>query len=115
MSADVITIAIAQERLVVAVETPDRIAIAIPSNAIEVTTEAIGVAGPPGASGLMGYDHVQTVAAATWTIAHNLGVRPSVSTTTPGGLEMWGTVLHLSDNTLQVSFSTPVTGFARLA
>lgn len=61
-----------------------------------------------------GYTHTQTQASDTWTIAHNLGLRPSVATFATGGLEMLGTVLHLSDNVLQISFGVPVTGLARL-
>jgi hypothetical protein len=72
--------------------------------------------GPPGPKGDAGtsYEHTQASAAATWTIAHNLGQRPSVSLFSVGGLEMIGSITHLSLNVVQVDFNTPVAGTARL-
>ena len=72
-----------------------------------------GDPGTPGANGA-GFDYVQISPSDTWTIAHNLGFRPSVATFTPGGLEMMGTVQHLSTDVLQITFSQPVAGTARL-
>ena len=72
-----------------------------------------GPPGPPGANGA-GFDFTQASPSAVWTISHNLGVRPSVSTLSVGGVEMWGTATHLSANVVQVNFSTPVAGTARL-
>jgi hypothetical protein len=61
-----------------------------------------------------GVNYTQSSPSETWTIAHNLGIRPSVAVFTTGGLEMMGTVQHLSSDVLQVSFSQPVAGTARL-
>lgn len=72
-----------------------------------------GDKGDPGSNGA-GYDFTQSTPSDTWTVAHNLGFRPSVATYTSGGLEMLGTVQHLSADVLQISFSTPVAGTARL-
>lgn len=69
--------------------------------------------GPKGDSA--GYTHNQGTPAATWTIAHNLGFYPSVSLYSAGGVTMFGTVVNLSLNVLQVSFEVPVAGTARLA
>lgn len=55
---------------------------------------------------------VFSVAAAVWTMAHNLGRNPSVQLLTPGGLTMIGEVLHLSANVVQASFDAPQTGSA---
>ena len=63
----------------------------------------------------LGYDHTQSSAASTWTIAHNLGYRPSVSAFSVGGVEMIASVTHLSINTLQLDFNLPVAGSARLS
>jgi hypothetical protein len=69
--------------------------------------------GPPGPAGL-GLDYTQATPASTWTIAHNLGTRPSVATWSVGGLQMWGGITHLSTSVLQIEFLTPVAGTARL-
>lgn len=49
-----------------------------------------------------------------WTIAHNLGYKPSVSVVSDGGSEILAEVVHLSDNVLRVLFSSPASGWARL-
>ena len=72
-----------------------------------------GEKGDAGANGA-GFDYTQSAASDTWTIAHNLGYRPSVSTFTPGGLEMTGSVQHLSAAVVRITFSQPVAGSARL-
>lgn len=73
-----------------------------------------GPQGPGGGAGSGGINWLQNDASDTWTIAHNLGYRPNVDIYTVGGLSMWGTVLHLSANTLQISFNDAVAGTARL-
>lgn len=60
------------------------------------------------------YLHTQTTASAVWTITHNLGFKPSVELFNAGSQEIDGDVLHLSVNVVQVSFTIPITGFARL-
>lgn len=72
-----------------------------------------GIQGIPGLNGT-GYTYTQISPAEVWTIAHNLGIRPSVSTYSVGGVEMMGSVTHLSDNVTQLDFLTPVAGTARL-
>jgi hypothetical protein len=84
------------------------IAVAAP---VVVDVAVAGVQGPPSTGGI---DYTQASPAAVWTIAHNLGFRPAVATFTPGGLAMLGSVLHLSDDVLQITFTQPTVGFARL-
>lgn len=72
-----------------------------------------GPQGPPGSPGTS-YDHVQTQPSDTWTIAHNLGFKPAAVAFSVGGVEMIGTVTHISENVLQISFGIPVAGTARL-
>lgn len=60
-----------------------------------------------------GHVHTQTVAAATWTINHNLGHRPVVDVFV-GALKIGCSVLHVSDNQCQVLLAAPYTGSARL-
>jgi hypothetical protein len=76
----------------------------------QITFAAAGVQGIPGS--LARYTHTQISPLTTWTVAHNLGFRPNITITTTGGQEVWGEVLHLSANTLTVSFDTPLAGAA---
>jgi len=73
----------------------------------------IGFVGPAGPAS--GFSFEQPSASATWTIAHNLGYRPGVSCFTTGGQSLVGTVTHLSENTLTVTFAVPIAGVARLS
>lgn len=73
-----------------------------------------GVVGIPGTSGDKHYTHDQNTPAATWTITHNLGKRPSVTVVDSGGTEWQTAVEHLSDNQCVVRFSAPFSGRAYL-
>jgi hypothetical protein len=61
------------------------------------------------------FNFVQSSAAATWTINHNLGFKPSVELLNSGSQEIDGDVVHTSANQVVVTFNVPVSGFARLA
>ena len=63
--------------------------------------------------GTAGYQFTQVAPSATWTINHNLGYFPLVQTFNTGNAEVEGAVVHLSPNTTQVSFVTPIAGPAR--
>lgn len=69
--------------------------------------------GPAGQSGA-GYTHTQGSAATTWTVNHNLGVRPAVDISNAGGQKVNAEVLHLSLNQAVISFVIPTAGTARL-
>lgn len=98
------------------------------SKSTYVTTGIVGPQGPRGPEGPQGpqgpegprgpsgayFQYTQASASDTWTIAHNFGYYPSVTTVTPGGVEMVGSVTHLSTNTLQINFNQPVAGFAHI-
>jgi hypothetical protein len=73
----------------------------------------VGIQGPAGAAS-SGIEFQFPSASATWTVNHNLGVRPACAVFTPGGGQMWGDVLHVSVNQLTVAFNTPQSGFVRL-
>lgn len=72
-----------------------------------------GPAGVPGPSGA-GYTHTQAVASDTWTIAHNLGYRPSVELIDDAGNEFAAEVQHPTVNLTTVNIAVPVAGIARL-
>ena len=76
---------------------------------VEIITE--GPQGPAG--GILGYLHTQASPASTWTINHNLGLKPVVALYSVGGVEFDAQVTHVSDNQCVVSLATAVAGFAR--
>jgi hypothetical protein len=71
-------------------------------------------AGAIGALSSQSYTHTQASPATVWTVAHNLGFKPHVTARTTGGVEILGNVLHLSDNTLTITFASAIDGFARV-
>lgn len=54
-------------------------------------------------------------AVATWVINHNLLFTPNVTTTDLLGQEIQGTVQYINSSTINVVFSTPVSGWAYLS
>ena len=66
-----------------------------------------------GPSPAISYTHTQGVASSSWTVNHNLGYKPVVSTYTTGGLEFIAEVLHISDNQFTVTLASPLAGYAR--
>jgi hypothetical protein len=72
-----------------------------------------GVAGPPGPPS-SSYVYLQATPSATWSIAHNLGFRPSVQVFDSGSQKIEGDVSHSSLNTVSIMFAVPTAGFARL-
>jgi hypothetical protein len=73
-----------------------------------------GPVGPPGAGG-GNYEHVQSVASASWNVNHLLGFRPSVSVKTMGGVEVLAEVLHISINQSLITFDAPMAGIANFS
>lgn len=89
----------------------------------------IATDGPPGAKGDKGddgdkgdkgddgatggnYEHAQGVAAAIWTVNHNLGYNPNITTVDSANREVIGDVEYLTVNTIQVTFSGAFSGKA---
>lgn len=70
-----------------------------------------GPQGPQGTSGGI-YTHNQSSASATWTIAHNLGYPPAITTVDSADTQMFGDLQYLDLNNAQVDFATPRTGYA---
>jgi hypothetical protein len=61
------------------------------------------------------YHHTQSVSSNTWTIEHNLGFYPNVTTMDSGGSLVEGELQHLSKHRLRVNFSAPISGQAFLS
>ncbi len=90
----------------------------IRSGQSSVSTGGMGLQGPPGPPGANGasgnvYVHTQAVASATWTVNHDLGVKPDVELLTVGGHAFDALVRHVSDSLLIVEMNTPLAGTAR--
>jgi len=67
-------------------------------------------------SGLVSsYRHVQSVASAVWTIAHNLGFYPNVSVVDSTGREVVGEIDYTSMNVVTLTFSAAFGGEAYLS
>jgi len=58
--------------------------------------------------------HNQGLASATWTIAHSLGGKPSVTVVDSAGTVVVGEVQYSSDLQVVVQFSAPFSGYAYL-
>jgi GTP cyclohydrolase III len=56
----------------------------------------------------------QNNASTSWTVVHNLNRRPTVSIVNSLGEEIYGDIFHFNVNTLQVTFSVPLSGTAYL-
>lgn len=79
----------------------------------------VGAPGPRGPAGTGGgsgseayYRHDQATPASTWTINHNLGLRPAIQLFSTGGREALAEVIHASDNQALVYFDDPFSGYA---
>ncbi|WP_228895608.1 hypothetical protein [Acidovorax sp. Leaf73] len=73
---------------------------------------ATAYVGPPGPPGGMTYTHTQAIATAVWTVAHNLGRRPSVSVTDHLGNVVHADVRYLDDDMVQITHGSALIGFA---
>lgn len=92
----------------------DVVVIVSPSRPV-VTVEHRGVQGPPGPSGIGDVStHIQSTAAATWTIVHGLGRYP-VSVLVVIGTEQVEPDVEFPDaNTVVLTFATPQSGRAEV-
>lgn len=86
--------------------------------AVVVTRGIPGPAGPPGPPGPGGgaggasYEHQQMVAAAIWTVAHNLDRHPSVTVTDHLGQLIAPDVKYIDADIVQITHSVPMVGYA---
>lgn len=75
---------------------------------------ATGATGPQGVAGTPSFQFNQASPALVWTINHNLGFKPVVSTYSVGGAEFTSQVVHVSNNQVQVLLTSALAGFSRL-
>jgi hypothetical protein len=76
-----------------------------------------GPAGPPGAAGATGgaFTFSQGTPATVWTITHNLGYNPAVTATDISGNGIFGDVKYTSTNSLTITFSGVIGGYAYMS
>lgn len=58
---------------------------------------------------------IQGVASTTWHIVHNLGFTPNVFTKNDSGIPIEGIITIVDINTIDINFSSPVSGIAYLS
>jgi hypothetical protein len=78
-----------------------------------VSVVSVGIQGPEGPASTT-YIHSQSVAASSWSIAHNLGKYPSVSVVDSAGNVIHANVSYTSDTALVVTFTASFSGTAYL-
>lgn len=88
-----------------------------------------GIQGPQGIQGIKGdkgdkgdqgtsgggITFEQQVSSSVWTITHNLGYIPAITVQNYYNTELEGSVQHLNVNSLTITFSEPVSGYAYLS
>lgn len=84
---------------------------------LEVSVEGPqGIPGPPGPAGPSGgtWAHHQINAAAQWTVTHNLGVPtgPVILLDSDPTVQVYTHLDHIDENTVMITFPSPVTGWA---
>jgi hypothetical protein len=83
--------------------------------AVEVGALRRAIASLSSGAGGSSYTHFQAVAAAVWTVNHNLGFLPSVVVVDSIGELVEGDVLYVDLNQLVLQFSAPFSGTARFS
>jgi hypothetical protein len=80
-------------------------------------TGAAGAAGPAGPAGATGgsFTYNQTSPQTVWTVVHNLGYNPNVTTMDTANSVIEGNYNYVDINTLQISFNTATSGIAYLS
>ena len=86
----------------------------VPIQTVVVSGTAVG---PQGIQGEVGgnYVHTQSVAASTWTINHNLGMRPNYTVVDSAGNQVEGAGQWPNTNTLIITFTGSFSGVAYLS
>lgn len=67
-----------------------------------------------GGSGDAHFTHTQSAASATWSVAHNLGKKPSVMIVDSADFVLHGSVKYIDSNNLTINLSAPTSGKAYL-
>ena len=91
-------------------ERSERLLVTVPEVSLIRTA---GTQGSPGRDGTsVSYLHTQSIPAAIWTVAHNLGRNPLVSVTDALGALIYPDVAHVDFNSLRIAHGNPRIGAA---
>lgn len=71
--------------------------------------------GPSDIPPLVSFQHTQSAAATTWTIAHNLNFFPNVTVIDSGGNMVEANVTYTNNANLTITFSSAISGVAYLS
>lgn len=86
-------------------------------------TGPTGPRGLPGSNGvsnsevvaLVSYRHLQNSVSDTWTVVHNLNFFPNVTVFDSGESQIEGSVTHIDETQLTITFSAAISGKAHLS
>lgn len=89
----------------------------------QIIVTAPGPQGPGGISGLqssdiaalVSYRHIQNTPLTTWTIVHNLNFYPNATVFNTASDQVEGSVTHVNETTLTITFSSALAGQAHLS
>lgn len=89
----------------------------------QIVVSAPGPQGPGGVDGVQADDvvalvsktHTQNSALTLWTIIHNLNFYPNVTVMNTAGDQVEGSITHIDETQLTISFSSAVAGKAHLS
>jgi hypothetical protein len=92
----------------------------MPVNIVNQGTAVLSVAsgqslGPADIPALVAYQHTQSAASTTWTIAHNLNFFPNVTVIDSGGSMVEANVTYTNNANLTITFSSAISGVAYLS
>jgi len=89
----------------------------------QIVVSAPGPQGPGGVDGVQADDivalvsktHTQNAPLTTWSITHNLNFYPNVTVINTAGDQVEGSVAHINETQLTISFSSATAGKAHLS
>ena len=99
-------------------QTINEITVVESSNNVVITTPGPqGIQGIPGRDGINGgnFTFEQQSNSTIWNITHNLGYRPAVTVQDYGKIILEGDLSHTDANSLILTFSQAVSGYAYLS
>jgi hypothetical protein len=83
----------------------------VPPQRLSLLPYLVGATGPSGAAAAK-FVHTQASPSVTWTVNHNLGVRPIVALFSVGWVVIEAAIVHVSENQFTVQFNAATSGFA---
>lgn len=86
-----------------------------PAQTTVTSTSASGGLSPAEIPALVSYQHIQSAAASSWVITHNLNFMPAVTVVDSGSNLVEANITYTSVTALTVAFSSAISGVAYLS